>query len=154
MQKYPSGATGAVVLTIAIVISPWVTPGGRIGNAQDGVRPSGPLISRGYIDAPAGTVVLGADMEVGGSVLTELRVVDGQKVKRGDVIAFLSGYTKADVRVRTTEAALEKDRRGREAMVAGYRRAEIASRKWWSRARLRSSSSRPWKWRAGARRPR
>jgi multidrug resistance efflux pump len=62
----------------------------------------------------------------GGSVLTELRVSDGQKVKRDEVIAVLSNYSKADVIVRSTEAELEKARRQREAMISGYRTAEIA----------------------------
>ena len=59
-------------------------------------------------------------------MLQELRITDGQKVKRDEVIAVLSNYSKADVTVRSTEAELEKAKRQREAMVSGYRTAEIA----------------------------
>jgi len=104
----------------------WVAPSRQTSSAQDGIKPLGPLISRGYTDAPAGTAVLAGDTAAGGSVLMELRVKDGQKVKREEVIAVLSNYSKADVIVRSTEAELEKARRQREAMVSGYRTAEIA----------------------------
>ncbi len=86
---------------------------------------NGPLISRGYTDAPAGTAVLAGNPE-GGGVLTELRVSEGQVVKRDEVIGVMSNYPKADVVVRTTEGDLEKAKRQREAMVSGYRTAEIA----------------------------
>ena len=59
-------------------------------------------------------------------MLLELRVTDGQKVKKDEVVAVLSNYSKADVTVRTTEAELQKAKRQREAMVNGYRTAEIA----------------------------
>lgn len=114
-----------MVLALAVALALWIAPSKQTSSAQDGIRPSGPLISRGYTDAPAGTVVVAGDPEAG-SVLAELRVVDGQKVKRDEVIAVMSNYTKFDAKVRTTEAGLEKDRRLREAMIAGYRTAEIA----------------------------
>lgn len=59
-------------------------------------------------------------------MLIELNIVDGQKVKKDEVIAVLSNYPKADITVRTTEAELAKIRQQREAMVNGYRTAEIA----------------------------
>jgi multidrug resistance efflux pump len=103
----------------------WIAPSRQTSSAQDGIRPTGPLISRGYTDAPAGTAVIAGD-PTGGGVLQELRITDGQKVKRDEVIAVLSNYSRADVTVRTTEAELEKAKRQREAMVSGYRTAEIA----------------------------
>ncbi|WP_428664453.1 HlyD family secretion protein [Reyranella sp.] len=103
----------------------WIAPSRQTSSAQDGIRPTGPLISRGYTDAPAGTAVIAGD-PTGGGVLQELRIIDGQKVKRDEVIAVLSNYSRADVTVRTTEAELEKAKRQREAMVSGYRTAEIA----------------------------
>ena len=124
-QKYRWGAAGAVVLAVAVALALWIAPSRQTSSAQDGMRPLGPLISRGYTDAPAGTVVVAGDPEAG-SVLTELRVIDGQKVKRDEVIAVMSNYIKFDVKVRTTEAGLEKDRRLRDAMISGYRTAEIA----------------------------
>jgi HlyD family secretion protein len=103
----------------------WIAPSRQTSSAQDGIRPTGPLISRGYTDAPAGTAVIAGD-PTGGGVLQELRITDGQKVKRDEVIAVLSNYSRADVTVRTTESELEKAKRQREAMVSGYRTAEIA----------------------------
>jgi multidrug resistance efflux pump len=114
----------AILFVIAALVL-WVTPSRQTSSAQDALKPMGPLISRGYTDAPAGTAVLAGDV-VGGGVLAELRVKEGQKVKKSEVIAVLSNYTKADVTVRSTEAELEKARRQREAMVSGYRTAEIA----------------------------
>ena len=125
-QKFRWGATGVAILFVIAALVLWVAPTRQTSSAQDGVKPLGPLISRGYTDAPAGTAVLAGDTTTGGSVLTELRVKEGQKVKRDEVIAVLSNYSKADVIVRSTEAELEKARRQREAMVSGYRTAEIA----------------------------
>ena len=103
----------------------WIAPSRQTSSAQDGIRPTGPLISRGYTDAPAGTAVIAGDPASGG-VIQELRIIDGQKVKKDEVVAVLSNYSKADVTVRTTEAELQKAKRQREAMVNGYRTAEIA----------------------------
>jgi multidrug resistance efflux pump len=124
-QKFRWGALSVAVLAIGAALALWVAPSRQTSSAQDGIKPIGPLISRGYTDAPAGTVLVAGDPQ-GGGVLLELRVAEGQKVKRDEVIAVLSNYAKADVSVRTTEAELEKAKRQREAMVSGYRTAEIA----------------------------
>ena len=123
--KFRWGATGVAMLFVVAALVLWIAPSRQTSSAQDAIRPTGPLISRGYTDAPAGTAVLAGDPE-GGGVLPELRVTEGQTVKRDEVIAVLSNYPKADVTVRTTEAELEKAKRQREAMVSGYRTAEIA----------------------------
>jgi len=124
-QKFRWGATGVAVLVVIAAVALWIAPSRQTSSAQDGIRPTGPLISRGYTDAPAGTAVIAGD-PTGGGVLQELRITDGQKVKRDEVIAVLSNYSRADVTVRTTEAELEKAKRQRQAMVSGYRTAEIA----------------------------
>lgn len=124
-QRFRWGATGVAILSVIAALALWIAPSRQTSSAQDGIRPTGPLISRGYTDAPAGTAVIAGD-PTGGGVLQELRIVDGQKVKRNEVIAVLSNYSRADVTVRTTEAELEKAKRQREAMVSGYRTAEIA----------------------------
>ena len=118
-------ALGAATMTVIVALVLWIGPGRQASKAQDGIRPTGPLISRGYTEAPAGTVVIAGEPE-GGSVILELRITDGQKVKRGDIIAVLSNYPAADVEVRSTEAQLLKARQQREAMVSGYRTAQIA----------------------------
>ncbi|SKA21433.1 HlyD family secretion protein [Enhydrobacter aerosaccus] len=123
-KKFTWGAaTGAILFVIAAVVL-WVAPSRQTSSAQDGAA-AGPLIARGYTDAPAGTAAIAGDA-AGGGVLLELRVAEGQKVKRDEVIAVLSNYPIADVSVRSAEAELEKAKRQREAMVSGYRVAEIA----------------------------
>ncbi len=124
-EKFRWGATGVAALFVVAALVLWIAPSRQTSSAQDGIRPVGPLISRGYTDAPAGTAVIAGDPASGG-VIQELRVVDGQKVKKDEVVAVLSNYSRADVTVRTTEAELQKAKRQREAMVNGYRLAEIA----------------------------
>jgi len=125
-QKVKWGATGVVALFVVAALILWIAPSRQTSSAQDGIRPDGPLISRGYTDAPSGTAVIAGDQTSGGSVLLELRIAEGQKVKRDEVIAVLSNFPIADVSVRTAEAQLEKSKRQREAMTSGFRVAEIA----------------------------
>jgi len=113
------------ILFVVAALGLWIAPSRQTSSAQDGIRPTGPLISRGYTDAPAGTAVIAGD-PASGQVVQELRVTDGQRVKKDEVIAVLSNFSKADVTVRSTEAELQKAKRQREAMVSGYRTAEIA----------------------------
>ncbi len=127
-RRQESSLGGAAGLAAFIVIAGlilWMMPSRQTSSAQDGPRPLPPLISRGYTDAPSGTALIAGD-PAGGGVLIELKVTDGQKVKLNDVIAVLSNYPKADIAVRTSEAELAKTEKAREAMVSGYRRAEIA----------------------------
>lgn len=117
----------AVALTVAVISLAivFVLPDLQVGSAQNRSEVNGPLISRGYTDAPAGTAVIAGD-PVGGSVLTELRIKNGQAVKRGEIIAILNNYATADVEVRRIEQEIAKARRQRESMISGYRTAEIA----------------------------
>jgi hypothetical protein len=52
-QKFRWGATGVALLFVIAALVLWVAPTRQTSSAQDGVRPTGPLISRGYTDAPA-----------------------------------------------------------------------------------------------------
>ncbi len=124
-QKFRWGATGVAVVFVLAALVLWIAPSRQTSSAQDALRPNGPLISRGFTDAPAGTVLI-AGTAVGGDLISELRIVEGQKVKRDEVIAVLGNYPIADVSVRNAEAELEKNKRMREAMVSGYRVSEIA----------------------------
>ena len=58
-------------------------PSRQTSSAQDAPKAAPPLIARGYTDAPEGTAVVAGD-PAGGSVLVELKVKDGQKVKKGE----------------------------------------------------------------------
>jgi HlyD family secretion protein len=125
-KKFRWGATGVAALFVIAALALWIAPSRQTSSAQDGVNPQGPLISRGYTDAPMGTALIAGDSVAGGGVLLELRVSEGQKVKRDDVIGVLSNYPIADASLRSAEAELEKAKHQREAMVSGYRVAEIA----------------------------
>jgi multidrug resistance efflux pump len=59
-------------------------------------------------------------------VLVELRVRDGQKVKKDEVIAVLSNYARADVTLRMAEADLTKLKQNNEFVLKGTRLSEIA----------------------------
>jgi HlyD family secretion protein len=98
-------ATGLGVLTIVVTVFLWEAPTPQTKSALDGVHAGGPLTSRGYTDALAGTSVIAGDPG-GGSVLLELRVKEGQKVKRDEIIAVLSNYSKAEEALRKAEANL------------------------------------------------
>ncbi len=124
-QKFRWGATGAVTLLAIATLVMWIAPSRQTISAQEAMAAAGPLIARGYTDAPGGTAAIAGD-SAGGGVLLELRVAEGQKVKRGDVIAVLSGYPIADASVQANEAQLEKAKLLRQSMVSGYRVAEIA----------------------------
>jgi multidrug resistance efflux pump len=124
-RKLTWSAVGVAALVVVAIVAMWVTPSRQTSSAQDGARQAAPLISRGYTDAPAGTAVIAGD-PTGGAVIIELRITDGQRVKRDDIIAVLSNYPKADVAVRSAEAELAKAKQQREAMISGFRTAEIA----------------------------
>ena len=119
------GAGAAAVAVIALGMT-FGLPDLPVGSAQNkSSEVHGPLISRGYTDAPAGTAII-AGAPVGGGVLSELRIKNGQAVKRDEIIAVLNNYAVADVEVRRIESEITKARRQRETMVSGYRTAEIA----------------------------
>jgi HlyD family secretion protein len=88
-------AAGVVLLAIIITVVFGTAPSPQTSTAVGGVQRDGPLTSRGYTDAPAGTPILAGDPG-GGSNLLELRVKEGQNVKRDEIIAVLSNYPKAD----------------------------------------------------------
>ena len=90
-KKFTWGATGLVVVAVIAALVLWIAPSRQTSSAQDGARPAAALISRGYTDAPAGTAVVAGD-PAGGTNLLELRIKDGQKVKRDEIIAVLSNY--------------------------------------------------------------
>ncbi|HZX82325.1 MAG TPA: HlyD family efflux transporter periplasmic adaptor subunit [Reyranella sp.] len=100
-------------------------PTRQTSSAQDAPRAAPPLIARGYTDAPEGTAVVAGD-PAGGSVLVELKVKDGQKVKKGETLAVLSNYARADVTLRMAEADLVKLKQMHDFVLKGTRLSEIA----------------------------
>jgi HlyD family secretion protein len=124
-KRLIGAAVGAAMIIGIVALAMWIGPSWHTTSAQDGLRPVGPLIARGYTDAPAGTVVV-AGNPAGGATLLELRIKEGQTVKRDEIIAVLSGYPQADIAVRTAEASLEKLKRIRETMTTGTHVTQIA----------------------------
>lgn len=125
-RKFRWGAVGAAILIAIAGIALWVTPSRQTSSAQDGGKPAQPpLIARGYTDAPEGTVVVAGD-PAGGTVLVELRVRDGQKVKKDEIVAVLSNYARADASLRMVEADLTKLKQTHEFVLKGTRVADIA----------------------------
>lgn len=113
-----------VIAAAAVVL--WMAPSRQTSSAQDAAKAAlPPLISRGYTDAPAGTAVVAGD-PAGGNVLIELRVKDGQKVKKDEIIAVLSNYPRADVSMRMIEADLAKLQQQYDSILKGTRVTEIA----------------------------
>jgi multidrug resistance efflux pump len=125
-KKFKWSAVGLVILVAVAGIGLWVTPSRQTSSAQDTGKPAAPpLIARGYTDAPEGTAVVAGD-PTGGSVLVELRVKDGQKVKKDEVLAVLSNYARADVTLRMAEADLTKLKQNYEFVLKGTRLSDIA----------------------------
>lgn len=124
-RKISLTIAGAVLLLIGGIYGASPSPQRRSSSDLDAGTIPGPLVWRGFTEAPAGTVVVTGNWEVGGQLVTDLRIVVGQSVKRGEVIAVLSNYPKYDAEVREREAKLEKVKLMREAMTTGYRTTEI-----------------------------
>jgi HlyD family secretion protein len=124
-KKFRWGAIGLAILVAVAGVGLWVMPRRQTSSAQDTPQAAPPLIARGYTDAPEGTAVVAGDPS-GGSVLVELRVKDGQKVKKGEVLAVLSNYARADVTLRMAEADLVKLKQTHDFVLKGTRLSDIA----------------------------
>jgi len=124
-KKFRWGAIGLAILVAIAGVGLWVMPSRQTSSAQDAPKAAPPLIARGYTDAPEGTAVVAGD-PAGGSVLVELKVKDGQKVAKGEVVAVLSNFARADVSLRMAEADLVKLKQLHEMVLKGTRVSEIA----------------------------
>lgn len=109
-----------MLAAVAVVIVIWLALSHQTGSAQSKAQQTPPLMARGQLDAPAGTVVLGADPS-GGAVLSELRVIEGQEVRKGDIVAVLSNYANAAFAVQQNKGNLQKQELQRVAMTSGHR---------------------------------
>jgi len=124
-KKFRWGAIGLAILVAIAGVGLWVLPSRQTSSAQDAPKPAPPLIARGYTDAPEGTAVVAGDV-AGGSVLVDLRVKDGQKVKKDEILAVLSNFARADVTLRMAEADLVKLKQQHEFILKGTRLSDIA----------------------------
>jgi len=125
--KIVRAAVGVVAVAAIAGGGVWLLSGPRTSSAQETAKAANqqPLLARGYTDAPEGTVVIAGD-PAGGSVLTELKVKDGQKVKKGEIVAVLSNFARADVSLRMAEADLAKLKQTGEFVLRGTRKSDIA----------------------------
>ena len=115
-----------MVALIAVVATVLWIPYSRQTSAQGTDKPGQPqLIARGQTGAPDGTVVVSGEV-TGGYVLIELRIKERQKVGKGEIIAVLSHYHRADSALRMAEVDLTKLKMTYEAVLNGTRVAEIA----------------------------
>ena len=117
--------TGTVALVAIAVAAAWIARSQQATNGSTAQPGGGPLIARGYTDAPSGTVMVSGD-PFGGAVLRELRIKEGQTVKRDEIIGVLSNYPAAEVAVKIAENDLAKFTVHRERVLKGQRVIEIA----------------------------
>lgn len=117
--------TGAIAAAGVAVAAAWIA---HSQQASDGgsskLTATGPLIARGYTEAPAGTVMIANDPH-GGSVIKELRIRDGQQVKRDEIIAVMANYPAAEVGVQIAENNLIKAQKMRDTVLKGTRVVDL-----------------------------
>ena len=117
--------TGTVAVVAVAVAAAWIARSQQAANGSTSAQEtSGPLIARGYTEAPAGTVMIANDPN-GGAVLKELRIKDGQTVKRDEIIAVMGNYPAAEVGVKIAENDLLKAERMRDTILKGTRVTNI-----------------------------
>jgi len=113
--------TGTVAVVAVTVVAAWIARSQQAANGTTpAVQTNGPLLARGYTEAPAGTVMIANDPN-GGSVLKELRIKEGQFVKRDEVIAVMANYSAAEVGVKIAENNLLKSEMTRDTILKGTR---------------------------------
>lgn len=118
--------TGTVALLAIAVAAAWIARSQQPANGSTAPHSGGgPLIARGYTDAPSGTVMVAGD-PFGGAVLKELRIKEGQTVKRDEIIGVLSNYPAADATVKIAENDLKKHVAMQNNVLNGTRRIDIA----------------------------
>lgn len=109
---------GAAALAVGVLAaSGAMLEHGRAEDSGRTVATPGPLMLRGFTDAGDGMAIVAS--ETGGSSLKELRVKEGQDVKRGDIVAVLATYPATEIALRLAEAQLEKAKRRLESLKAG-----------------------------------
>jgi HlyD family secretion protein len=117
--------TGTVAVVAVAVAAAWIARSQQAANGTtSALQTSGPLLARGYTEAPAGTVMIANDPN-GGSVLTELRIREGQTVKRDEIIAVMANFPSAEVGVKIAENNLLKAERTRDKILKGTRVVDI-----------------------------
>jgi multidrug resistance efflux pump len=121
MKRVMTGMVAVVAVAVAVT---WIARSQQAANGTTALQSSGPLIARGYTEAPAGTVMIANDPN-GGSVLKELRIKEGQIVKRDEIIAVMGNYPAAEVGVKIAENNLLKAERTRDTILKGTRVVDI-----------------------------
>lgn len=122
MKRIMAGTVAVVAVAVAAA---WIARSQQATNGTtSAAETNGPLLARGYTEAPAGTVMIANDPN-GGSVLKELRIKEGQTVKRDEIIAVMANYSAAEVGVKIAENNLLKAERTRDTTLKGTRVVDI-----------------------------
>jgi HlyD family secretion protein len=118
-----AGVLASAAIALAAAALPY-----RGSSAENAAKPAaGPLQLRGFTDVGDASAIIAS--EYGGSAIRELRVKEGQEVKRGDIVAVLSTYPTTEIALHLAEAQLEKAKNRQESLAAGVRVAESAAPK-------------------------
>jgi HlyD family secretion protein len=123
MKRIMTGTVAVVAIAVAVA---WIARSQQAANGSTTSAPQtgGPLIARGYTEAPSGTVMIANDPN-GGSVLKELRIREGQTVKKDEIIAVMANYPAAEVGVKIAENNLRKQESMRDTNLKGTRLVNI-----------------------------
>lgn len=118
---------GTVAAISVAVAAAWIARSQQASLAAEQASPAavGPLLARGYTEAPGGTVMVAND-PYGGSVLSELRIKEGQAVKKDEIIAVMSNYPAAEIGVQMAENNLAKMVKLRDTVLKGTRLVDLA----------------------------
>lgn len=117
---------GGVVLACAALVLVAVSGySRRNGGTHGGIEAVGPLIARGYTDAPAASAVVAGRPE-GGDVLVRLNVRAGDEVRKGQILAVLVNHAAAELDIARAKANLKRAETQETAMLTGFRVAEVA----------------------------
>jgi len=116
--------TGAMAVVVVAVAAAWIARSQQAANGTSAAATIGPLIARGYTEAPSGTVMIANDPN-GGSVLKELRIKEGGIVKRDEIIAVMANYSAAEVSLKIAENNLRKAERTRDTILKGTRLVDL-----------------------------
>jgi multidrug resistance efflux pump len=95
-----------------------------ISNARLSQQTDGPLIARGFVDAPADSVMIATNPN-GGPVIKELLIRRGQRVQRGDIVAVLVQAPGIAAHVEIARNNLRKQEMYAERTLKGTQMANL-----------------------------
>lgn len=115
-----AGKAGFAVLAgvVMLVVASAFTTKQPHSNGGYPKEPIGPLVARGFLDAPAGTVSI-ANNPNGGYVVKELRVRQGQRLRAGEIVAIMAQDHNIEAHMETVRNNTRKQRMFLEKTLKG-----------------------------------